>query len=306
MTRRTGAGAANRRSRRESLVAQTRQLVHAIQNDDEALLERLLSLSRSRRVLAPLAFTAGAFMMLFEGIRLLLANWRLLLIQTPPALWIWLAMLDLKLHVLHGRSLNVVRGPILIPIGLVIVALTAGAFFLNAVFAFAITGPRPPIISRAYETARAHLAPILAWGAAVGALLAIATTVSPRWGPPWFTLTLGIVVGVMMLCYVAVPSRIVGVKPVQSRRDKLTASIVGSVLGVAVCTPPYMLGRIGILMLGSRLLLIPGILLIVFGFTLQAGATGAVRAIKMSAALAAGTALPGPTAEAARTCDRTR
>jgi hypothetical protein len=40
-------------------------------------------------------------------------------------------------------------------------------------------------------------------------------------------------------------------------------------------------------MLGSSVLLIPGIILLSIRFTLQAGATGAVRAIKMSASLTA-------------------
>ena len=70
-------------------------------------------------------------------------------------------------------------------------------------------------------------------------------------GRPWFTLSLGIVTGVMMVSYVAVPARIIGVKPTQSRRDKLSTTVVGGALGAAVCTPPYILGRVGILMLGS-------------------------------------------------------
>jgi hypothetical protein len=41
-------------------------------------------------------------------------------------------------------------------------------------------------------------------------------------------------------------------------------------------------------MLGSKVLLIPGVILIAIGVTLQAGATGAVRAIKMSASLTGG------------------
>ena len=41
-------------------------------------------------------------------------------------------------------------------------------------------------------------------------------------------------------------------------------------------------------MLGSSVLRIPGVFLLVLGFTLHAGATGAVRAIKMSASLAVG------------------
>ena len=59
-------------------------------------------------------------------------------------------------------------------------------------------------------------------------------------------------------------------------------------LGAAVSTPPYLLGRIGILMLGSHALFIPGIFVVAVGFTLQAGATGAVKAVKLSAHLVAG------------------
>ena len=54
---------------------------------------------------------------------------------------------------------------------------------------------------------------------------------------------------------------------------------------MTVSLPPYVLGRVGLLMLGSRALLIPGIILVALGVTLQAGATGAVRAIKMSVSL---------------------
>ena len=59
-------------------------------------------------------------------------------------------------------------------------------------------------------------------------------------------------------------------------------------LGATVCTPPYLLGRLGLLMLGSKVLLIPGIFVFAIGITLQAGATGAVRAIKLSVSLTAG------------------
>jgi hypothetical protein len=263
------------------------RLVRAIQEEDEAMVEQIVRLSQSRRLFAPLALTVGAFAMLVDGLKLLVTNWRLTLVQILPAMWIWLAMFDLKARVLHDRSFPALRGAILIPIGLAIVGITVACFFLNAVFAFAITRPPPPKIRPAYLMARLHMTPIALWGAGVGVLLAVATTVGPRWGKPWFALSLGIVIGVMMLCYVAVPSRLIGIKPTGSRRDKLTASALGAALGATVCTPPYLLGRLGILMLGSKLLLIPGIVLLALGFTLQAGATGAVRAIKMSVTLAA-------------------
>ena len=271
-----------------------RSLVRAIQDNDEAKIEEaLLRLSRRRRAFAPLGLAVGAFVLLFDGLRLLLSNWRLTLVQIVPAMWIWLAMFDLKIHVLHGRTFTVIRGPILIPICLAIIAITMASFFLNAVFAFAIAKPGRPEVRPGVEEARRQRTPILVSGGIVGALLAFSTMIVTRWGRPWFGLVLSIVVGLMMLCYVAVPARLIGGKPRQSRRDKLTTSAVGGAIGATVCTPPYLLGRLGILMLGSKVLFIPGIFVIAIGVTLQAGATGAVRAIKMSASLTAGQR-PGP------------
>jgi hypothetical protein len=277
------------RARTRNFVSRVRALVVAIQsNDDTEIQDAILRLSRRRRIFAPLALAVGAFALLFNGLKLLLSNWRLTLVQVLPAMWIWLAMFDIKAHVLHGKSFHVVRGPILIPICLVIIAITVAAFFLNAVFAFAIAEPGRPEIRPAVARARRHRKAIFGSGVVVGALLAFSTAIVTRWGRPWFTISLGIVVGMMMVGYVAVPARLIGVKRNQSRRDKLTTSAVGGVIGATVCTPPYLLGRLGILMLGSKVLFIPGIAVIAVGVTLQAGATGAVRAIKMSATLVAG------------------
>ena len=71
--------------------------------------EAVLQLSRSRRLFAPLAFAVGGIAMLFNGLKLLVSNWRLTLVQILPAMWIWVAMLDLKAHALHGRSFHVLR-----------------------------------------------------------------------------------------------------------------------------------------------------------------------------------------------------
>ncbi len=142
-----------------------------------------------------------------------------------------------------------------------------------------------PEIRPALAQARRHLTPILISGAVVGIMLAFASMFSIRFGRQWFTLSQGIVVGLMMVAYVALPARLIGVKPTQSTRDKLTTSAIGGLIGATVCTPPYLLGRLGILMLGSKVLFVPGIFVLAIGVTLQAGATGAVRAIKMSTKL---------------------
>ena len=68
----------------------------------------------------------------------------------------------------------------------------------------------------------------------------------------------------------------------------MAAAMIGGTLGAIVCTPPYVLGRLGILLLGSHALFAFGVVLLALGLTLQAGATGAVKAIKMSAKLGAG------------------
>ena len=284
-----GPGGEASPSHRATLRAKVGRLILALRDGDNSTVEdTILQLSRSHRFLAPLALVVGAVAMLLEGLKLLFSNWRLTLVQVLPAMWIWAAMLDLKAHLLHGKTLLVLRGPVLIPIVLAISAITAASFFLNAVFAFAIVRPRPLKIRPAFAAARSHLAVVLGSGAVVGLFLGLSTMVFTRWGSWWFAVSLSIVIAVMMVCYVAVPSRLIGMKTTYSKRDKMTATVVGGAIGAVVCTPPYLIGRIGILMLGSHTLFIPGILVLTLGFTLQAGATGAVKAIKMSAKLVAG------------------
>jgi hypothetical protein len=274
---------------RAVVARRVRNLVRAINDGDDSMVERaVLDLSRRRRWLAPLAFAVGAFVMLFQGVRLLLSNWRLTLIMLLPAVWIWLATYDLKLHFLRGHTFRDIRGPILIPIFLVIVLLTAASFYLNAVFGFAVGHPGHPHIRRAFHQARAHAAVVVSPGILVGLALAFATIIAPRWGRWWFAISLSVVLAVMAFAYVAIPARLMGVKPAMSRRDKVSASLIGGTITALVCGPPHLLNRLAILMLGFKWLFIPGIILLTVGVTLQAGATGAVKALKMSTKLVVG------------------
>jgi hypothetical protein len=260
--------------------------VQAVRDSDLAAADEvILRLSRSRRWLAPLALFVGAFAMLFVGVKLLFTNWRLTLIQVLPAMWIWAAMFDLKAHVLHGKTFHVLTGPVVIPLVLAVALITAASFYLNAVFAYAIVGKGPPVIRPAFTQAWSRRRIALISGFLVGVLLGLSTIVVTRWGRPWFTLSLSIVIGIMMICYVAVPARLIGMKTTQPKRDKLAATAMGGIIGAVVCTPPYLLGRLGLVMLGSSALLVPGAIVFAIGLTLQAGATGAVKTIKMSAKL---------------------
>ena len=226
--------------------------------------------------------------MLLQGVRLLFSEWRLSLLQVLPAMWIWLAMLDLKLHALRGKEFHLWTGKLAVVVVLAIALTTMISFYLNAVFALAIARRGRPQIGSAFTLARTHVRVILGVGLVVGAGLGYSSIVVPRWGLGWFAIALGIVIGVMMFTYVTVPARIIGMRAKASRRDKLAATVVGGAIGAMVCTPPYMIGRAGIVLLGSRTLFPLGVALMVVGFTLQAGATGAVKAVKMSAKLVAG------------------
>jgi len=240
-------------------VALLDRLVAAIRTGDDAMVEStVLALSKRSRWLAPLGMLVGAFVMLFQGVKLLFTNWRLTLVQILPAMWVWAAMIDLKAHVFHGKSFHVLRGPLLIPILLAIASITAAAYFLNAVFAFAISKPGNPDIRPAFADARKHSRTVLGWGFVIGLALGFSTMIVQRWGLRWYGLSLGIVVGIIMFTYVLIPSRLLGAKSNRSQRDKLTASAIGGTVGAVVCSPPYFLGRLAIVMLGSHTLRVFG------------------------------------------------
>ena len=55
-----------------------------------------------------------------------------------------------------------------------------------------------------------------------------------------------------------------------------------------ICAPPYVLGRVGLVLLASSTFFPLGVIMLAVGLTLQAGATGAVKTVKMSAKLVSG------------------
>lgn len=264
------------------------------ENDERKVEEAVLQLASTRRIFAPLALAASAFVMLFNGLRLLVTNWKLMLVQALPAMWIWAATYDLKAKVLYGKPFRDIRGPIVLVLFAAVVLITIAVFYLNAAFAFAISRPGSPDLRAGFREARRHVGAVAAWGIGVGVALAVATMLAPRWGRGWFALLLGIVLAVMMVCYIAVPARIVGMrieKPATTaqpgRAAKLAAVAVTGLFGAIVCTPPYAIARTGLALLSGTLFPL-GVTLLVIGLMLEAGATGAVKAIKVSAKLLTG------------------
>ena len=153
-----------RLSRRVAVVGQFERLVDAIRTGDETMVEStVVALSQRSRWLAPLAFLVGAFVMLFQGVKLLFTNWRLRWCRFCPRCGSGPhAYLN---YTLHGKRIHVLRGPLLLAIAPRLAGLTAGSYFLNAVFAFAISESGPPQIRPAFAPkAKQHLRPVFTWG----------------------------------------------------------------------------------------------------------------------------------------------
>ncbi len=272
-------------SRRADLLARLKLFVRSVERGDEAMVEEVLRLSGSRRLFAPLAYLVGAFAMLLEGLRRLLHDWRVIPIEVLPAVWLWLAMYDLRLQVLRGSSYHSAHEGELVAIGALIVGVTVAALFLNVVFAFAVADERTLSLSASLRAACAKGRTIVLVGLVVGLLLALSVTAGPQLSHRLFILSLGASVGLLMIVYLSLPSRLLGVDVRRPRRDRLAASAIGATLSLLVTAPFYVISRVGILMLGSTVLAIPGYLVLTIGVLFQAGGVGAVRAIRMSSAL---------------------
>lgn len=272
-----------------------RRLLSAIREGDERTIgDSLVQLSRRNKIFAPAALAVGAFATLLRGLRLLVTNWRLLLVQALPAMLLWAVTLDLRVHFLSREEFRIIRGPLLLSAFAGVVAVTIAAFFFNAVFAFTISLPGQPRLRTGFWQARAHARALVLWGSGAGLALAVAAVLAPRWGLGWFMILLGTVLALMMLFYVTVPARIVGVpaaKPAGNRarpREKLTATALIGALGAIACAPPYAISRLGLVLLGSPAFFWLGLVILIIGLVLQAGITGAVKAVKVGSRLLAG------------------
>lgn len=298
---------AGARARRPGRVrARLRHLAEAIASDDESAIEAAVTrLSHSRPALAPVAFVTGALLMLLHGLRAAFGGRRLFLVETLPAAWVWIAMLDLKLHLLHGQAFRDWLRPGALIATATIVAVTVAAYWLSTVFAFALSSGDGRV-RPAFTAARAHLGSTAAMGLVAGAALAAAAVVSPRWGRLAFSLSLSAAVGILMVTLVAFPARVVGISARAPRRDRWVAAAVAGTVSALVCIPAYTAGRLGTFFLGSGHLFALGVVLVALGYLLEVGASCAVKTVEMSAKLVGGGTrhrappAPGPPAHTPR------
>jgi hypothetical protein len=270
---------------RRGLAARVALLVRAVADADASFVEdSVRQLGQSRRFLAPLAWAAGTLVLLLRGVKLLLLNWRLSLVELVPAVWIWLAMLDLKRHTLRGtpfRQLTVGGATLLFTF---VVAISIAAFWCNTVFAFAIDSSPPPRIRPAIARARPYRRRVVASGLLVGGCLGLAVVIVPRANSLWlYVLVLGAVYGIMLISFVAVPARIIRAQKLKlAPKQQIGRLAAEGALSTVAMTPGFLLDRLGLILIGTAGLRILGFAMLSLGTALYAAGMSSVKAVKMS------------------------
>jgi hypothetical protein len=230
------------------------------------------------------AWAAGAIVLLVRGVKLLFLNWRLTLIELVPAAWVWFVMWDLRRHGLRADAFREITVAQVVLLVLLTVGATVAAFWCNTVFGFAITQQQRPRIAPAARQANRHLAKIIRAGVVVGLVLAGGAVWVPRIDSTLlYVVVLGAVYGLMLISFVAVPARILGVR---KRRLPPKQAIghwtVGGAMSAVAMGPGFILDRIGLILLGVPGLHILGFALLSIGTALYAAGMSSVKAVKLA------------------------
>jgi hypothetical protein len=284
MSEAESAGTKTHAARRRPTYADLVRWTKAIADAEPRTIETAARAFGERRAfLAPVAWAAGTLVLLVRGIKLLVTNWRLTLIQLVPAAWIWLAMWDLKEHGLRGqpfRHLTPLAITVLVALSILV---SIASLWCNTVFAFAID-ELPPRIRPSARQANKHLARIAIMGTVIGIALGVAVAVIPRVNTKLlFYAGLGAVLGVMFISFVAVPARIIGRRPRKlPPKQAIGRTATGWALSGVAMTPGFILDRIGLILIGIGGLHVLGFLLLSVGTALYAAGMSSVKAVKMT------------------------
>jgi hypothetical protein len=251
--------------------------VHAARALDPASLqEELQRMGRSRRWLAPLAYAAATIAVVFDGVLILLRNWRLLLLQLVPAAWIWVMTRELKAHVFAGQELPTLYAD-LVAAGVLVVAQIA--YWCNATFAFTVASEGTGIAD-AFRQARRR------WRLVSGTALLTGGAQAAVWlwlDGTWLTVGLLTMLVVQIYMFVAVPAWLVGAPSKKaSRHERVVQSLTTGVLSGVATTPGFLLNRISLLILGLPTVGVIGFVLLAVSAVLHVTASSSVRVVKMS------------------------
>ena len=277
----SAARAAPRRSRQAA--AALRAAVAAVRSTDPATVELAVrELARRHRRLVPLAYAAGTVAIVFDGVVLLVRNWRLTLLQLAPAVWIYVMTWNLRTHLLQGNELDPAVGPAAAA-GVLVVAQVA--YWCNATFGFAMVQQGAPDIGAAFREARPRWRFIGGLALLTGCAQAAVWLLLPQASLRWFWIALLVMFVVQVYLFVAIPSWLIGVRPKGTRRERAIQSLTTGILSGVAATPGFLLNRIGLLLLGVGVLWWLGVAILAVSAVLHVTASSSVRVVKMSVRL---------------------
>jgi hypothetical protein len=269
--------------------------VAAVRSTDPSSVEAALTdLSGRRRWLTPLAYAAGTVAVVFDGVLLLVRNWRLSLLQLVPAAWIWAMTWNLKNHSFANPSIST---GLSILVAVVVLLTAQAAYWCNATFAYTIAQGATPDFRAAFREARTHWRFVGGLALLTGGVQAAIWLLVPHVEPRAIWAALLAMFFVQIYLFVAIPSWLLGVRKSGTRRERLLQSTTTGVLSGVASTPGFLLNRIGLLLLGTSLWIV-GVVLVSIGTVLHVTASSSVRVVKMSLRLrpdeSGGTPEPAP------------
>jgi hypothetical protein len=256
---------------------------------DEQLLEAFGQLRLGRLLAGPLSFAAGTVVVVAHGVLLLVSNWRLVLLELLPAVWLAAVLWDWRFHVLQGHEPVLLGGWVAVVVAVAVVSATLASYWCNVAFAYAAIGgePRPGAALRA--TAR-HWRVLVGVAVGVGLTHAWVTQrAAARGGVGLYAVALGLVALVDLYLYSALPAQVMGLDRREGVRNVVTRVVTTGAIGVLVALPGLVLAILAHLLLGLPVLRLVGLAVLVVAVVIQIAAVSSGRAVRLSAAvLAAG------------------
>ena len=280
-------------SRRRGALATLRDQLEVLRtagaNADTSIATDLLhDLGGRSRWLLPVAYAGHTIELMVGGVLLLLRNWRLLLLELVPAIWLAAITWDWRVHVTGELPRVGFDGWAALGVLTFVVAANLLAYWCNATFAFVLTQQGEPSIRVAFDEARRHAWKITVWALTVGVAHGVVSVAGARWSLAWFGIALGAVAIAQMYAIVALPVALAGLRKQRyaSHRQRVASYAVSGALTSVAIAPGFVLNRIAIVLIGLGWPLLGGPLLAV-AIVLQVAGTSSARAVKLAAAYTA-------------------
>lgn len=239
----------------------------------------IAALGERHVLLRPFVLVADVMVLMVEGMLLLARNWRLVLLELVPAVWLATVLWDWRSHVLHGQSLVVVHGWAALGAAVLVTGATLVSYWCNVAFAFAAT-LQPPDVRTAARRATGSWRPIVFAAAVVSALHVWVSVRGVRLGPETFSIGITIVVAVQMVMYTALPAHVLGLRRERlTMRDRVGKSVLAGAVGLIAAAPGFALSRAGQLLIATSSFKILGAVVLAVAVLVQVAGVSGTRAV---------------------------